>query len=169
MRRRALMFLCIVAGALLQQLLPGWPLFGGMKPPILAALVLHYALRRDNRDMWAATFAAAILQDGLDLGPFGPALVAFPILALVAQRIRTEIFADGLVTQLIFGALLGLFTALTALLVFTATGHRPFLPGAALLRLFGSFWLGMVALPLVSRSVNKLESLVPERRRYGWQ
>ena len=52
-RRRFFIFVELLLGALLQQLLPGWALCGGMKPPILAALVLHHALRRDNRDMWA--------------------------------------------------------------------------------------------------------------------
>ena len=94
MRHRLLMFVIIALGALLQMLLPSLPLFGGMKPPILAALVLHYSLRRNNRDMWIAVFTAAVMQDGLEPGSFGPALMAFPIIGILSHRIRNEIFAD---------------------------------------------------------------------------
>jgi len=169
MMRRALMVLAIAAGALLQQLLPAWPLFGGIKPPVLAALALHYALRRDSRDMWLAVFTAALLHDGLDLGAFGPALLAFPIVGILAHRIRNEVFSDGLVSQLIFGAAVGVFTTFVTILVYAATGQRPFLFGQTLLRLFGSIWLGMAALPLVSFAINKLEASLPRRRGYGWQ
>jgi len=169
MRRRILIFLTIVLGALLQQFLPAWPLFGGIKPPILAALAIHYALRRDNRDMWLAILTAALLQDGLDLGTFGPALIAFPILGILTQRIRNEIFSEGLVSQLFFGAALGLFTTFVTLFVYTVTGQRPLHFGTTLLRLFGSIWLGMATLPLVSLAINKFEAALPKRRRYRWQ
>jgi len=52
MMRRTLMLLTIVFGALLQQLLPAWPLFGGIKPPVVAAIALHYALRSNRKEMW---------------------------------------------------------------------------------------------------------------------
>jgi rod shape-determining protein MreD len=132
-------------------------------------MVLHYALRRDNRDMWLVVFSAAILQDGLDLGTFGPALLAFPTIGILANRIRNEVFADGLVSQLFFGAAAGLFTTLTALLIYAVTGQRPMSFGMVLLRLFGSLFLGMATLPLVSLAINKLEAAIPKRRGYGWQ
>lgn len=164
MKRRALMLLTIALGALLQQLLPGWVLVGGLKPPILAAMALHYALRKGGPDLWIAVFFAAILQDGLDLGPFGPALLAFPALGLLAYRIRNEIFSDGLVTQLILGAFTGLSTTFVALVFFSAVGQRSIPPGLVFLRLFGSFCMGMVTLPLVSRAINLVEAAIPKRR-----
>ncbi len=169
MRYRIAMLLTIALGALFQQLLPTWPLFGGIKPPILAALALHYALRRNTGDMWLAVFAAALLQDGLDLGSFGPALIAFPVIGLLAHRIRNEVFADGLVTQIFFGAVVGLFTTLVALLVYGVTGQRPIFFGLAVLRLISSLLLGMVTLPVVSQIVSRLEAVIPERRGYRWQ
>jgi rod shape-determining protein MreD len=169
MKRRALMILTLLTGALLQQFLPAFPALGSAKAPVLAALALYYALRREPSDMWLAVSAAAVLHDGLDLGAFGPALLAFPIVGILANRIRNEVFSDSLVTQLAFGALLGLFTTLVTILLYSITGQRPVHPGQALLRLFGSFWLGMVTLPLVSLAINKLEASLPKRRRYGWQ
>ncbi len=169
MRRRVLMVLIIGLGALLQQLIPPWPIFGGMKPPILAALALHYALRRDNRDMWLAVCAAAIMYDGLEMGTFGPALLAFPIIGVLANRIRTEVFSDGLVSQLVFGAAIGLFCCFVTLLIYTVSGQRPFHMGLALTRLSGSALLGTATLPIVSRAIIGLEAMIPERRAYGWQ
>ncbi len=169
MKERILMLVLIFSGALLQQLLPAWPLLGGAKPPILAALALHYALRRTGRDLWLAIFAAALLRDGLDLGPFGPALLAFPLMGLLARRVRNDIFADGLVTQLVFGALAGGMAALMAMLVYMGSGQRPVQPGHALLHLLGAALLGMATLPLVSRAASRLEAALPRRRGYGWQ
>ncbi len=169
MMRRILMLLTIALGGLLQQLLPSWPLCGGIKPPVVAAIALHYALRSDKKEMWLAILFAAVLQDGLDLGSFGPALLAFPAVGLLAYRIRNEIFADGLVTQLALGALLGFFTTLVTLLVYSASGQRdvPLLTG--FLRLLSSIGLGMATLPLVSRTITRIEASLPQRKAYGWQ
>ena len=169
MKRRTYMFLIIALGALLQQILPGIALFGGIKPPILAALALHHALHKGKPDLWMAVFFAALLRDGLDLGSFGPALLAFPALGWFAVRIRNEIFFEELATQMVLGAMMGLFAALVALLVYSATGQRAVPPGLAFARLAGSLLLGMATLPLVSRAVNALESLSPKRKGYGWQ
>jgi rod shape-determining protein MreD len=169
MSRLLIMIMVLVAGALLQQCLPAWPLFGGIKPPVLAALVVYYVLRRNSREAWTVVVIAALLHDGLEPGTFGPALLAFPVIGVVGQRIRNEVFSDGLVSQLLFGAATGLFATFSALLVYSVSGQRPFLPGLALLRLFGSFWLGMAMLPLISYAINKLEAALPKRRRYGWQ
>lgn len=169
MKLRIVMLLTLFLGALLQQLLPAWSIFGGMKPPILAALCLHYALRRSKKDMWIAVLVAAILHDGLNLGTFGPALLAFPIIGIAAHHIRNEVFSDGLFTQLFFGAAVGFFTTFITLLLYTVSGQRPFSMGTALLRLTGSLLLGMMILPLLSRAIIRFEEALPKRRGYGWQ
>jgi hypothetical protein len=119
--------------------------------------------------MWLAVFWAALLHDGLDPGSFGPALLAFPILGKIANRIRFEIFADGLVTQVFFGALAAMAATLVTTLVYAINGQRPFHFGYALLRLVGSGLLGMATLPLVSRAIHQLEAALPKRKGYGWQ
>ena len=159
----------IFIGALVQLFLPPWPVFGGAKPPVLAAFVLYYALRLSWRDMWIAVFWAALLHDGLDIGPFGPALLAFPIIGILAHRIHSEIFVDGTITHVVCGTLGAMLVTFTTLIVFAVSGQRPIHPGYALLRLVGSGLLGMVTLPLVSLAMNTLEAALPKRRRYGWQ
>ncbi|MCF7818566.1 MAG: rod shape-determining protein MreD [Kiritimatiellales bacterium] len=169
MMKQVLMFAGIATGALVQQFLPAWPMFGGAKSPVMVAFVVYYALHREERAMWVAVVLAVLLQDGLDPGPFGPALLAFPILGKAANRIRFEIFADGMVTQVIFGALAAMAATLVATLVYALNGERPFHFGYALLRIIGSGLLGMATLPLVSRAVNQLEAALPKRKGYGWQ
>jgi rod shape-determining protein MreD len=169
MMHRTLMLLTITFGALLQQLLPAWPVCGGSKPPVVAAIALHYALRSNKKEMWWAVLFAAVLQDGLDLGTFGPALLSFPAVGLLAYRIRNEIFADGLVSQLVLGALLGFSTAFITLLVFTASGQRDVPLLQAGVRLVSSAALGMVTLPLTSRTITWIEASLPKRKGYGWQ
>lgn len=167
--KKMLTICAILIGALLQQLLPGWSLLGGIKPPILAALVVYYALRREKQEMWLTILLIALLYDGLEIGTFGPALLAFPIIAVVANRVRNEVFSDGLVTQMIFGVFASFCITFSALLIYTASGQRPFNFGLSLLRLFGSIWLGMATLPLVSWAISWLENALPKRREYGWQ
>jgi rod shape-determining protein MreD len=169
MKQRALMLLMLAVGALVQQILPPVPLFGGVKPPIMAALALYYALRRNRNDMWLAIFVAALLSDGLDLGSFGPALLAFPVIGILAHRVRNEVFSDGIVSLLFFGAATGVFTTFVTILVYSFSGQRPVPFSMALLRLVGSFCLGMITLPLVTLAINKLEAALPKRRGYGWQ
>jgi rod shape-determining protein MreD len=163
------MFGGIAAGALFQLYLPAWPMFGGIKPPVLAAFALYYALHRSQRGMWIAVFWAALLNDGLDLGTFGPALLSFPLIGILAHRVRLEIFVDGAVTQMIFGALGAMLVMFVTILVYAGTGQRPFHFGYALLRILGSGLLGLATLPLVSLAMNKLEDALPKRRGYGWQ
>jgi rod shape-determining protein MreD len=169
MMKRMLMLGSIFIGALVQLYLPPWPVFAGAKPPLLAAFVLYYALHRSRRSMWPAVFWAAVLHDSLDPGPLGPALLAFPVIGILANRIRSEIFVDGLVTQIICGLLGTWLWVLITLFVYIVGGQRPVYPVHVMLRLIGAGLLGMAALPAVSWAVNTLESALPKRREYGWQ
>ncbi|MBN2684241.1 MAG: hypothetical protein JXR40_03080 [Pontiellaceae bacterium] len=168
MMRRALMLFLIVLGALLQQLLPGVPVFGGMKPPILGAMALFHASHKGIPDLWIAVFFAALLHDGLSYGSFGPALLAYPALSLLIYRVRSDIFADGLVTQLVVGALMGLSTAFVLVVFHSALGQLNVPPRDVFIRLFGSLLLGLVTQPVVARVVQRIEALIPKRRERRW-
>jgi rod shape-determining protein MreD len=164
-----LIFAIIVLGAIAQLFLPSWPLFGGMKPPILLMIALYYSLQHSTKNMWLALILSAVLQDGLDLGRFGPALLAFPIIGTWLHKVRFEIFTEGIFTQMFLGLCSALFFTLTSLFIFTLTRERPFHFGFAILRLIGSGLLGMVISPFIFMGINKLEALLPRRRGYNWQ
>jgi rod shape-determining protein MreD len=169
MTRRLLIMGSIVIGALIQLFLPTWSALGGIKPPVLATMVLYYALQHSTRNMWLAVFLAALLHDSFDLGGFGPALLGFPAIALLAHRVRLEIFVDGLVTQVIFGAFGAMLAMLIAALVYAITGQRPFHFGLILLRILGAGVLGAITLPVVSQLLKKIEATLPRKRGYNWQ
>lgn len=169
MMKQALMLGAVFVGTLVELFLPPWPIFGGAKPPVLASFVLYYALRRTSRGMWGAIFWAALLRDALDSGSFGPALLGFPLIGILAHRVRLEIFIDGTVTQMVFGAAGAMAVTLLTFLIYAATGQRPIHPGHVLLRCIGSGLLGMATLPLVSQTMTMLENILPKRKGYGWQ
>ena len=169
MRNRLLLFISIASGALIQLFLPVWPLFGEIKPPVLIALVLYFSLQSSSHSMWVAVFWAALLHDGLDLGQCGPALMGFPIIAILTHRVRLEIFTEGLITQIVFGALGSLLVMSITVLFYTLSGQRPFHLGSSLLRIAGSSLFGAATLPIVCWSMRKLEAALPKPREYGWQ
>lgn len=164
MKRRALMLFLILLGALLQQLLPGISLLGGMKPPILGAMALFHALHKGTPDLWIAVFFAALLQDGLSGGSFGPALLSFPALSLLIYRVRSEIFTDSLVTQMVVGALMGFCTAFAIGVFHSALGQLSVEPRLVFIRLFGALLLGLVTQPVVARVLLRMEALIPKWR-----
>ena len=96
-------------------------------------------------------------------------MIGFPIMGLLIHRVRLEIFVDGVVTQMICGALGAMFAMLVTVLIYAVSGQRPFHFGYTLLRLIGAGMLGMITLPLVALLMNKLLSILPKRRGYGWQ
>lgn len=169
MRRMLLPILLLLTAALLQLLLPPWHAFGGVQLPLLTALVVHYALRREPRETGWIVAVALLLRDGLVPGSFGPGLLTFPVIGVVANHIRREVFADGFVTQLFFGGLAAAFVCFIAVLVYSVSGQRPFHFGSVMMRISGSTILGAVALPLVGWVIHHLEAALPQRRRYGWQ
>ncbi len=161
MKSHVLLILLLFASALLQQTLPAWPVFGGLKPPVMLAVVLHAALRLPVREVLGLTMLAAVVHDGLEPGPFGPALIAYPLLAVLAVRFRNDLFCNSMAMQTFFGALAGLVAVLAAILVYAATGARP-LTGSGR-RLGGGPFLGAATLLIVSLLLPK----IPEKDRGG--
>jgi len=154
--------------ALVQLYLPCWPIFGGIKPPVLLSLVLYHALNGSPRTtVWAVIFAV-LLQDSLDLSGFGPALLGFPLVALLAHRIQSRIFVDLVFTQMIFGALAAVAAMSVSIVVHTLTGQRPFSFSHTLLRLVGSLILGMGTFPILMWCTQQLTNVQKNRRRRRW-
>jgi rod shape-determining protein MreD len=154
--------------ALVQLYLPCWPIFGGIKPPVLLSLVLYHALKGSPKTtIWAVAFAV-LLQDGLDLNRFGPALLGFPTVALLAHRIQSRIFVDLLLTQMIFGALSAFVAMSVAIVVYTLTGQRPFSFSQNMLRLIGSLVLGMGTFPALMWFSNCVTTVRINKRRRRW-
>ena len=46
----------------------------------MGALLVHLAFRLPARSTWQFTLASAVIYDSLEPGPYGPALLAFPII-----------------------------------------------------------------------------------------
>jgi len=167
--KSAALVLLIALGAVVQSFLPVWPLFASVKPPVLPALVLYYAFKGSHRVMWAAALWAALLQDGLDAGPVGPALIAFPVVGNLTYRIRNDVFPEQPVTHVIFGALGHMLVTLIFLLIFAVTGVRPVTFSLGLLRMIGACLSGMITVPVVFFVMQQIEETLPMRKAVIWQ
>jgi len=153
MKTSVMLLLLTLICLLLQQSMPAWPLFAGLKPPLTLALVVHLAFRLPPRAAWLATFFIALLYDSLEPGPLGPALLAFPLITYLILRHRRNLFADGIITQLFCGACAGILTILSACLVYILTNARSIPSLTALL--FGGIFLGAFTQLLLSQLMLK--------------
>ena len=162
------MLLLFPLTALLQLLLPPFSALGGMKPPLLLALLLHYALNAPERQVRFAVLWAVLFQDMLSCGGPGPGLLSFPLLAWGAYRLRFEIFADHPGTLALLGGCSAVLLTLAAALVYGLTGQRPVSFLLLAIRVPGSLLQGAVTLPLVSLLATRMEEFIARRWRTGW-
>jgi cell shape-determining protein MreD len=168
MMRWVQMFIFLFLGALIQLQVPPWPQLGGMKPPILMALVIYYAMHASAGEVKAAVCWAALLYEGLEFGGIGPGILTFALLAWGVYRVRFEIFVDGMGTQGLFGLIGGIVLVLVAMILYGLTRQRPVQMGLLFRQFLGAGVLGMITLPLVCFFVKHLEALFPEKRRGAW-
>jgi len=168
MMRWIQIFLFLFLGALIQLELPPITFLGGMKPPVVMALVIYYAMHVSAKELKVAVCWAALLYEGLEFGTIGPGILTFALLAWAVYRVRFEIFVDGLGTQGLFGVLGGIVLVLIAAILYGLTHQRPFQLGLLFRQLFGAGVLGMITLPLVCFLVHHFEALFPEKRGGGW-
>ncbi|MBN1557552.1 MAG: rod shape-determining protein MreD [Lentisphaerae bacterium] len=111
----------LIAAALAQVMWPPVALLGRVKPPLLLAAVLYYALCRDTGAALVAAVAGGILHDALSPAPLGYTAFCFCMAAWAAGRARDLVMSDSLVTQVFFGALTAvLVTVLLGILLIRA-------------------------------------------------
>lgn len=154
-----LILLTMLLGGVLQAVLPTASWLGNMRPPILLALTLHYALTREDPPMGAA-WLAGLVQDALGMLPLGFSSVCFCGAALLVNRFRREIFAGELLTRAVLGALLaGLTTAALSLMLRLAVVDDPFRLSftSVALKVAASFLLGGIWTPLICGGMARME------------
>ena len=145
--------LLLIVSMLLQQVLPSWPIFNNLKPPLMGALLVHLAFRLPARSTWQFTLASAVIYDSLEPGPYGPALLAFPIITVLTLRFRHDLFGNGVITQLFCGGIAGLIIVTSATLVYLVTNARPL--DSMVSTLFGGLFIGAGLQPILSQLLQK--------------
>ena len=144
-----IMSMALLGAAVLQSVLPSYAFMGQVRPPLLLAVVLYYALHYDVLPaMWAALLAG-FLHDALGGVPMGYTVVAFGLLGLMAGRCREFISRDNLVPHSLIGAAASFVVTLAMFIVLRMRGDIACHLSWALLKAFWAAILGMWCVPLV--------------------
>jgi rod shape-determining protein MreD len=164
MSRRFITIL-LLAGTLLQTVLPVWNVFGAQELPVLTGLVICIALYTDRSRMFYAAILAGFLHDSFSPAPLGMSIPFYVVMAYGINWIRAEIFGDLPSTYILFGAAAAAAENIYYAFGFWLSGYRPVPAGLFGLRLAGSLMAGAVVVPLIALPVQQLRQAVLRRQR----
>ena len=144
-----LLLLSVLSAVLTQALLPGPPVLGGARFPVLLGVVLYYALNHKPWIVIIVAFTAGLLQDGLSMVPLGYSALLFCGAAMIAGRYRKLVLSEAAVTAAFFGGVTNLLVALVLYLLLRQGGGIVCSGGMAALRIVGCGLLGVATVPAV--------------------
>lgn len=154
----------LLAAALGQIMLPGIRGLAGSRWPLLACVVVFYALHRKGAVVLAIALVAGIVQDALSIVPLGYSACLFCVAALPVSLLRRLVVPDSPITAAVFCAVVCMtVTGLLGLLL-AASGLHECGFGVGLVRALGTGLLGCASGPVVflvagglHQSVDRLE------------
>lgn len=148
----------LLAAAGVAQAVSPTPAVAGQAPvPVLATLVLHFALTRSRPGALAIAVAAGVVQDSLGHVPMGYSSAAFAAVAALLYRYRDEVFESRALTHMMLGAVAAAAATLITGLLLTASQAQTVGAGALALKTFGAAALGVLAAPLVCGAARRFE------------
>ena len=147
----------LLAAALLQSMLPGWGAMGQARFPLLMGVVLYAALTLDRRGMLLVAVAAGLLQDALSLLPLGFSSFGYCFGCLLILRWRDQLFGQQAVTHMLLGGVFAVLSTLLLYFLLMSNGTLYIHVGALILRLIGSFIMGVISAPLIFMGLVRLE------------
>jgi cell shape-determining protein MreD len=154
------MLVAVILGATLQAMLPTLSALGNAPLPILAGVVLYYALLRERPVLLAAGMVGGLVQDALGLMPLGYSSFAYCIFGLAALRLRETVLVRQWTTHVLFGAVGNLAMHLFLATVLLADGSVRPAWAWLVAKMFGAFLGGALVTPFVFRGVAALDRLV---------
>ena len=152
----SLLFLLATAGVL-QAVIPPVAVLGRAPLPVLAALVVYYALTRETGFMLAAAVLAGVVHDALGLVPLGYSSCCFGLGALLVHRFRRDVFAWEWLTRLVMGGAVAGGTVLGMSLLLRATRQIELPATTVAVKTLGSVLLGAALVPLVCALAEGLD------------
>lgn len=152
----ALLFALIMA-ALLQALFPASRWTGYAPVPVMASLVIYYALVRPRAILLLAAIGAGLVEDSLGQMPLGYSVFCYCVVGLVVEHFRDSLLVRQSSTHVMVGALVNLGVTLAIMLLLAKDGL--IVPDVlhTVLRLLGAVLLGAVTAPLVFAALAHLE------------
>ena len=155
-------FLIFLIASFLQQILPSISFLGGLKIPFFSSVMLYCCFRLDDKNAWICTIIAGFIFDGLEPGPYGPALISYSIITLLVLRFRNNLFHNGIITQIFCGGISGIIIINISILTYFLTDSRPL--NYLLLKIIGSLFLGAFTFPICSKILSEF---IPSQERGG--
>ena len=157
----AVMILLVLAGGMLQSLVPGLAWLGSAKAPFLLSVVLYAAVAHERPVLLAVAAVAGVIQDSLTLIPMGTSSFCFTVVGLAAQQSRDVVFRESLLTAGVLGAAGGAAATLLLFGMLVLGGDYEAAPLAwVALKIVGTGLLGLGVTPLVWRVASRLDRLV---------
>ena len=155
------MIFSIVTGLIVEQAVPSSVFMGFAKPPVLALIVAYYALNHSVPMMLASALLGGILSDGIGSLPPGISPLAFAVIGAVLHHYRGTIFSGKIMTNVVFGAMIGLSMTLIVFLLLLFPGRTPFSPQfrTIFLKIAGTMIYGAVFFPVIYALLERLEML----------
>jgi rod shape-determining protein MreD len=151
-----------IFSALLQQSHAPLFLCHGVRLPLITAALLYVLFRCPLQDSWTWALLAAFFHDSLT-PTFGPALLAYPLIAKLILTYRQDLFRDSIVTQVICGALSSLILFGASIIVYSIADTRPL--DRLLIRGCISTILGAICFPFLCACIQPFTTFFNRRRR----
>ncbi len=152
--------------AMIQAVIPAWHHLGQAKVPLLLGAVLYYALSRHGFEVLEAAFLAGILQDSLGPIPIGYSVLAFVGVGLLVHQYRDRVFGEHWFTHIMMGIGASVLVTLVLYLLLVGSGLRSGVGFAFVLtKSLGMSLLGIVAFPLVYKSIETLDRSLGNLKR----
>ncbi|HMP76066.1 MAG TPA: rod shape-determining protein MreD [Kiritimatiellia bacterium] len=157
MNQIALIFSLLMA-ALLQAAVPTTAWTGWAPAPVMAGLVVYYALVHPRGLVLEVALLAGLVEDSLSQMPLGTTSFAYAVAGLVMERYREDVVVRQWTTHVVFGALVNASATVFAMFMLLKDGLiQP--PGLhVLLRLAGAFVLGGLIAPFVFKAMENLDA-----------
>lgn len=155
------MIFSIVAGLIVEQAAPSSVFMGFARPPVLALIVAYYALNHSAPMMLASALLGGLLSDGIGSLPLGISPFAFAGIGAVLHHYRGTVFSGKIVTNVVFGAVIGVSMTLIVFLLLLFTDRTPFSPQLRMifLKIFGTMIYGAFFFPVIYALLERLELL----------
>ena len=161
------MLVAVLVGMVLQVYLPGHPIFGMARCPLLMAVTLYYALCRSREAMAVSACLCGVLLDSVSGIPLGFSCVCLLVLGAYVGRFRGLVLVEEFVTQAFFGAVAAFAFNMVQFTYLRGAGLIGVSFGAALVKCSGAAVLGGLTTPLVFlllRAVDGAVGVVHRRR-----
>jgi len=157
----AVMILAIGVGIILEHSMPSSVFMGFARPPVLALIVAYYALNHSAPMMLVVALFGGILSDGIGSLPLGTTPLAFVAIGVALHYSRNTIFSGKMVTNIVFGAVIGMSATLIVCVLLLFLGQTPYSLQLRMifLKIIGTMIYGAVFFPVIYALLKRLELL----------